>query len=138
MELVHFEGKRQNFINAVYVSGLQATRSAKDGYQASFESCVTNGRSTREGKGGPVELSFDEGDRPVVDQLWDEVRPLINGQVTAMRALLSRFSVGEEHQLPFLKEFDSVQELLHSYREKIPGPSLQCSHIDPSVCSHFH
>ena len=69
LELIHLEEKRQNFINAVYASGLQTTRSAKNGYQASFESFVTNGRSARDGEGGPVELSFDEGDRPVVDQL---------------------------------------------------------------------
>ena len=92
MELIHLEEKRQNFINAVYASGLQTTRSAKNGYQASFESFVTNGRSAREGEGGPVELSFDEGDRPVVDQLWDKLRPLINGQVPAMTALLSHFA----------------------------------------------
>ena len=121
LELIHLEEKRQNFINAVYDSGLQTTRSAKNGYQASFESFVTNGRSAREGKGGPVELSFDEGARPVVDQLWDEVGLLINSQVKAMRALLSRFSVGED-QSPFLREFDSVQDLLHLYQEEIKGP----------------
>lgn len=121
LELIHLEEKRQNFINAVYASGLQMTRSAKSGYQASFESFVTNGRSAKEGKGESVELSFDEGDRPVVDQLWDEVRPLINGQVTAMRALLSRFSVGED-QSPFLREFDSVQDLPHLYQDEITGP----------------
>ena len=98
------------------------TRNAKNGYQASFESFVTNGRSAREGRGGPVELSFDEGDRPVVDQLWDAVKPLINSQVPAMKALLSRFGVGEEHRSPFLQKFDSVKELLHLYREEIPGP----------------
>ena len=46
LELIHLEEKRQNFINAVYASDPQATRNAKNGYQASFGSFVTNGRST--------------------------------------------------------------------------------------------
>ena len=59
---------------------------------------------------------------PVVDQQWDAVKPLTNSQVPAMRALLSLFSVGEEDRSPFFQEFYSVQELLHVYREEVPGP----------------
>ena len=42
-----------------------------------------------------MKLSFDEGDRPVVDQLWDAVRLLINSLVPAMRDLLYLFGVGK-------------------------------------------
>ena len=64
-----------------------------------------------------------------MDQLWDAVKPLINSQVPAMRDLLHLFGVGKEDRPVYLREFASVQELLHLYREESPGVNEQ-EHVD--------
>ena len=61
----------------------------------------------------------------MVQQLWDALKPIINSQAPAMKVLLARFNVSDEERSPFLRTFDSVEEILNLYRDEQPAKDEQ-------------
>ena len=120
LQLIQMEEKKKNFVNAVCESTLQTTRNPQHGYQASFKSFLGNRRKQTRDKGGPVKLKFGAGEQPVVTQLWEAVKLLINSQVPEMLNLLSVFGVSKEQRSPFLREFCTPEELLQLYLDELP------------------
>ena len=68
-----------------------------------------------ESSAGPVDLAFGETEDAVVDQLWAEVKPVINGMVARMKTLLCCFGVRTQELSTFLIYFDLPSDLLDFY-----------------------
>ena len=65
-------------------------------------------------EGGPANVVV-ESTVPLVDQLWNKLRPIINASTENIKPLLLRLGVEDDELSPFCRVFDSSAELLAVY-----------------------
>ena len=74
-------------------------------------------------EGGPADVIVGSS-VPLVDQLWSELKHIINASTDHVKPLLLRLGVKDNELSPFCRRFDSSAELLAVYDScfrKIPG-----------------
>ena len=119
-ECIQLEDKRRNKMNAIFESNLAVTRKPGKGYAASFKGFVDSAKNLVGTSRGTVEIDF-KSNSSVVNQLWPIIKSIINSRVSDMKMLLSIFHVKEKSRKPFLRRFDTVDELLALYKKAFEG-----------------
>ena len=90
LEVNQMEHMVTNRTRAIFESDLQISRRRQNGYHSTLDSHVDATKLLPLASySGLVDLAFGEADKPVVDQLWLCVGPVINSMFVRMTALLN-------------------------------------------------
>ena len=92
-QLIYLVNKVNKITKTIYEGGLVPPVNDKE-YQATLEEYVKIVKevSTKMPKGGPIEVDLSS---PAVNQLWDNVRRIMNTTSSALRPFLKLFGVVE-------------------------------------------
>jgi hypothetical protein len=111
-QLIRIVDKSNIRLESIFQSGLVTSRSKTTfkGYQQTFPEFILALQAGSDGvSGGPVEIDLDE---PAVDQLWEEVKGVIEVANSWMIPFLGMFGVVEGNGLsPFATSIDSPSDL---------------------------
>ena len=124
-EALGIEDKRRRKVDAIFESGLAVHRDPRSGYQATWASFVQGSanmvdlmRKKQSGEaagGGPVRVLTEDG-TPPAQLLWPHIKAILNDCGQHMMRMLLRLGVCSKELSPFLKEFDSVTDLVVEYK----------------------
>lgn len=120
-QLIYLINKVNQVTKALYEGGLSSGVSGK-GYQATFEEYI---RIVREAfskmpKAGPIEVDLLS---PAVNQLWDNVRRIMNMASSKMHPFLKLFGVVEGSGLtPFAVDIETTDEPLQMVKDYFRPP----------------
>ena len=120
LEMTEIEGKQRRKMDAVHASNLSVARSPNSGYgyRASLSSFVDSSKNIPPEVGGAAVVDLDD-DSPLVDTLWEHVKPIINHCSRNMKPFLQRLGVSEDELSPFCREFDNVTDPLQKRKQLV-------------------
>ena len=118
LEMTEIEGKQRRKMDEVHTSNLAVARSPNSGYgyRVSLSSFVDSSKNIPPEVGGAAVVNLDDNS-PLVDTLWEQVKPIINDCTHNMKPFLERLGVSEDELSPFCREFDNVTDLLDEYND---------------------
>jgi hypothetical protein len=118
LECIHLEDKRDRKTRALFASNLPSSRDPKNGYQATFDDFIDSNKTefvNPQIYSERAHVDFD--DDSVVDTLWPHVKPIINECTMRMEAMLNRLGVDDSEKSPFLRQFETAEELAKVYED---------------------
>eukprot|EP00956_Cyclotella_meneghiniana_P011701 scaffold16470_cov61-Cyclotella_meneghiniana.AAC.12 len=120
-QLIYLVNKVNKITKAIYEGGLVPPVNDK-GYQATLDEYVkiVKEASAKMPKGGPIEVDLSS---PAVNQLWDNVRRIMNTTSSKLRPFLKLFGVVEGNGLTvFASHIETTDQLLQMVKDYFKPP----------------
>jgi hypothetical protein len=118
MECIELEDKRSRKVNAIYESKLAVSRDPQSGYASTWPAFVSASRPNNnheKNKGGSVNFDPENNSEPLVNFLWEHVKPIVNDCSNNMLSFLKRLGVDENELSPLCRHMDTPGDLLQIY-----------------------
>jgi hypothetical protein len=133
MECIELEDKRSCKVNAIYESKLAVSRDPQSGYASTwpaFVSASRPGKNHEKNKGGSVNFDPENNSEPLVNFLWEHVKPIVNDCSNNMLSFLTRLGVDENELSPLCRHLDTPGNLLQIYHQYFKNSSSTPSQED--------